>query len=136
MLESMMKSSDFKGNMKLTLIQIQMKILMLQLQIQVRLKNFFIWQCFASVRTTYHTVASSRLIYYSILDHYVQRSQNISIKIPLHKQSENLLLTDTVYFLGLYSKCFFIYFSETIDLPLSSQLINGTGKTKGQLISE
>ena len=41
MLESMMKSSDFKGNMKLTLIQIQMKILMWQLQIQVGLKNFF-----------------------------------------------------------------------------------------------
>ena len=82
MLEFMMKSSDFKGNMKLTLIQIQMKILMWQLQIQVRSKKFFIWQCFASVRGTYSKVASSRPVYYSILD---QRSQYIRIKITLHE---------------------------------------------------
>ena len=37
----------------------------------------------------YRKVASSRPVYYSILDHFVQRSQYISIKIPLHKQSEN-----------------------------------------------
>ena len=35
-------------------------------------------------------VANSRPVYYSILDHFVQRSQYISIKIPLHKQSEKV----------------------------------------------
>ena len=32
---------------------------------------------------------SSRSVYYSVLDHFVKRSQYISIKISLHKQSEN-----------------------------------------------
>ena len=36
----------------------------------------------------YRKVASGTPVYYSILDHFVQRSQYISIKIPLHKQSE------------------------------------------------
>ena len=40
----------------------------------------------------YRKVASSRPIYYSILDHFVQRSQYISIKIPLHKQSKNVTM--------------------------------------------
>ena len=31
-----------------------------------------------------------RPVYYQILDHFVQRSQYIFIKIPLHKQSENV----------------------------------------------
>ena len=38
---------------------------------------------------TYRKVASSRQVYYSILDSYGQRSQYISINFPLHKQSEN-----------------------------------------------
>ena len=38
--------------------------------------------------TTYK-VARSRLDNYSILESFGQRSQYISIKIPLHKQSEN-----------------------------------------------
>ena len=38
---------------------------------------------------SYRKVASSRLVYYSILDHFVQRSQYIRIKVPPHKQSEN-----------------------------------------------
>ena len=37
----------------------------------------------------YHKVASSRPVYYSILNSFGQRSQYISIKFPLHKQSEN-----------------------------------------------
>ena len=37
----------------------------------------------------YRKVASSRLVYYSILNSFAQRSQYISIKFPLHKQSEN-----------------------------------------------
>ena len=36
-----------------------------------------------AVLHTYRKVASSRPIYYSILDHFVQRLQYISIKIPL-----------------------------------------------------
>jgi hypothetical protein len=39
---------------------------------------------------SYRKVASSRQVYYSILDHFVQRSQYISIKILLHKQFENV----------------------------------------------
>ena len=39
--------------------------------------------------TTYRKVASSRPVYYSILNSFGQRSQYISIKFPLHKQSEN-----------------------------------------------
>ena len=35
-------------------------------------------------------VASSRPVYYSILDHFVQRSQYTSFKISLQKQSENV----------------------------------------------
>ena len=42
-----------------------------------------IWHCI------YRKVASSRLVYYSILNSFGQRSQYISIKFPLHKQSEN-----------------------------------------------
>ena len=42
------------------------------------------------VNDNYRKVASSRPVYYSILDHFVQRSQYIIIKIPLHKQSENV----------------------------------------------
>ena len=38
---------------------------------------------------TVKSVASSRLVYYSILNSFGQRSQYISIKFPLHKQSEN-----------------------------------------------
>ena len=38
---------------------------------------------------TAKSVASSRLVYYSILNSLGQRSQYISIKFPLHKQSEN-----------------------------------------------
>ena len=34
-------------------------------------------------------VASSRLVYYSILNSFGQRSQYISSKFPVHKQSEN-----------------------------------------------
>ena len=37
----------------------------------------------------YRKVASSRPVYYSILDSLDQRSQYISIKFPLHKHSEN-----------------------------------------------
>ena len=37
----------------------------------------------------YRKVASSRPVYYSILNSFGQRSQYISIKFPLHKQSEN-----------------------------------------------
>ena len=38
---------------------------------------------------TYRKVASSRPVYYSILNSFGQWSQYISIKFPLHKQSEN-----------------------------------------------
>ena len=48
-------------------------------------------------------VASSRLVCYSILENFVQRSQYISIKITLHKQTENVLLTETVYL--VYGMC-------------------------------
>ena len=37
----------------------------------------------------YRKVASSRPVYYSILNSLGQRSEYISIKFPLHKQSEN-----------------------------------------------
>ena len=39
--------------------------------------------------TIYRTVASSRQVYYSILNSFGQISQYISIKFPLYKQSEN-----------------------------------------------
>ena len=38
---------------------------------------------------TYHKVASSRVVYYSISNSFGQRSHYISIKFPLHKPSEN-----------------------------------------------
>jgi hypothetical protein len=38
---------------------------------------------------THRKVASSRPVYYSILNPFGQRSQYISIRFPLHKQSEN-----------------------------------------------
>ena len=45
--------------------------------------EFMIW-------LEYRKVASSRQVYYSILDLFFQRSQYISIKFPLYKRSENL----------------------------------------------
>ena len=44
---------------------------------------------YESTITIYRKVASTRPVYYSILEFFGQRSQNISIKVPLHKQSEN-----------------------------------------------
>ena len=41
----------------------------------------------------YRKVASSRPVYYSILELFCQRSHYISIKFSLHKSSENVLLT-------------------------------------------
>ena len=41
------------------------------------------------LRLIYHKVVRIRPVYYSILDSLDQRSQYISIKFPLHKQSEN-----------------------------------------------
>ena len=41
----------------------------------------------------YCKVASSRSVYYSILEFFGQRSQYIRIKFPLHKPSENLQAT-------------------------------------------
>ena len=38
---------------------------------------------------TYRRVASSRPVYYTILELFGQRSQYISMKFPLHKPSEN-----------------------------------------------
>ena len=43
-----------------------------------------------SHRATYRKVASNTPVYYSILNSFGKRSQYISIKFPLHKQSENL----------------------------------------------
>ena len=43
--------------------------------------------CFQII--TFHKVASRRLVYYSILNSLGQRSQYISFKFPIHKQSEN-----------------------------------------------
>ena len=51
---------------------------------------------------TYRKVEGSRPVYYSVLDHFGQRSQYISIKIFLHKESFDVLLTKTVYCLRLY----------------------------------
>ena len=51
---------------------------------------------------TYRKVASSRPVYYSILQLFDQRSQYIQVKYPLHKPSENVLLTETGYFSRLY----------------------------------
>ena len=42
-----------------------------------------------SIEYTYRKVTSSRPVYYSILNSFGQRVQYISIKFPLHKQSEN-----------------------------------------------
>ena len=53
----------------------------------------------------YRKVGSTRPVYYSILNSFGQRSQYISIKFPLHKQSWkslNVLLTETVYCSRLY----------------------------------
>ena len=50
----------------------------------------------------YRKVASSRPVYYSILDSFGQRSQYIRIKFPLHKQSRDVLLTKTGYCSRLY----------------------------------
>ena len=43
-----------------------------------------------SLTFEYHKVASSRPVYYLILELLEQRSQYISIKFPLHKPTENL----------------------------------------------
>ena len=65
---------------------------------------------------TYRKVASSRPVYYSILQLFDQRSQYISIKFPLHKPSENVLLTETVYCLRLYGTSFiYIKFSSILS---------------------
>ena len=58
---------------------------------------------------TYHKVASSRPVYYSILESFGQRSQYISIKFPLHKHSEkclDVLLTEKCCSLRLYNSGF------------------------------
>ena len=56
-----------------------------------RLKDFFCiflkWR--NAELLTYRRVASSRMVYYSILETFGQRSKYISIKFPLHKHSEN-----------------------------------------------
>ena len=58
--------------------------------------NFWIFLVFIldqnlewSLEWIYCKVGSSRLVYYSILELFGQRSQYISIKFPLHKPSEN-----------------------------------------------
>ena len=56
------------------------------------------------VKRLYRKVASSRLVYYSILQFFGQRSHYISIKFSLHKPSENLLLTETGYCSRLYGR--------------------------------
>ena len=45
----------------------------------------------------YRKVASSRPVYYLILELFGQRSQYKSIQFPLLKPSENVLLTETSY---------------------------------------
>ena len=62
----------------------------------------FVFKCVSHFesRITYHKVASSRPVYYSIFELFDQRSQYICIKFPLHKPSENLntvLSTKTIY---------------------------------------
>ena len=42
------------------------------------------------LKIRYRKVASSRPVYYSILELFGQRSQYIGMKFPLHKASENL----------------------------------------------
>ena len=51
--------------------------------------NNLLMQCTYSVVHRYRKVASSRPVYYSILNSLGQRSQYISIKFPLHKQSDD-----------------------------------------------
>ena len=48
------------------------------------------WNFLAKGHSTYRKVASSRPVYYSILDIFGQKGHYISIKFPLHKHSENL----------------------------------------------
>ena len=55
--------------------------------IRTLISNWIIYLLHVILR--YHKVASSRPVYYSILQPFDQRSQYISIKFPLHKQSEN-----------------------------------------------
>ena len=57
----------------------------------------------------YCKVASSRPVYYPILNSFGQRSQYISIKFTLYRQSLNVLLTKTVYCSQLYVKWCLIY---------------------------
>ena len=58
-----------------------------------------IYEVFIKMKLNYRKVASSRPVYYLILENFGQRSQYISIKFPLHKESENhwtcALLTET-----------------------------------------
>ena len=53
------------------------------------------------IKMDYRKVASSKLVYYSILELFDQKSQYISIKFPLHK---SVLLTETSYCSRLYGK--------------------------------
>ena len=53
------------------------------------LQNLCVMRCLFLPWTIYRKVASSRPVYYSILNSFGQRSQYISIKFPFHKQSEN-----------------------------------------------
>ena len=54
-----------------------------------RLKQIYLKKALFS---KYHKIASSRPVYYSILKSFGQRSQYISIKFLLHKQSENPIM--------------------------------------------
>ena len=48
---------------------------------------FFFFNC--ENQNSKFRIQSSRLVYHSILDHFVKRSQYISFKIPFHNQSDN-----------------------------------------------
>ena len=49
------------------------------------MRNFFYMDNQKIVANTYHKVAGSRSVYYSILTSFSQRPQYVSIKFPLHK---------------------------------------------------
>ena len=67
-----------------TPLSIQMKCYALTLNL-----SYMCWKwCYCCNDCKYRKVASSRPVYYSILDPFVKRSQYINIQNPLHKQSE------------------------------------------------
>ena len=64
----------------------------------------------------YHKVASSRPVYYSILEHLGKRSHYISIKFPLHKPSGSATKQESILLATLQYVCKMVHMSVSVNL--------------------